>query len=191
MEIQENLVKTDPKDAFAKSRLAYLLTNLGEALANTNQFEEALKHHNRAIQILVKLTQADQENSALVLFLNRAYQKKGDVLVVLGQPDEALKFYHQALKSNEEIAAQDLNNMDIRLQLANDYLQLGRANVSLANRVSSKKKEFWQTARKRFEQSQAVFLEMQAHNLRTKPISDALAKISQEIAKCEVALSKS
>ncbi len=185
LEIQERLVQNDAKDAFASSRLAYLLTNLGEALANTNQFADALKHHNRAIEILEKLVETDRENSALVLFLNRAYQKKGDALVAFGRENEALIFYHKALKSNEEITVQDLNNMDMRLQLANDYLQIARANVALANKNPEKTRELWKEARQRFEQSKEVFLDMQEHNLQTKPIIETLAKISQEIAKCE------
>ncbi|MBX7173469.1 MAG: protein kinase [Pyrinomonadaceae bacterium] len=190
LEIQEKLVQNDAKDAFAGTRLAYLLTNLGEALANTNQLAEALNYHHRAVEILEKLVANDKENSAIILWLNRAYQKKGDALVMAGQPAEALNFYHRALKSNEEIAAQDLNNMDMRLQLANDYLQIGRANVILANKTSAKKQEFLSEARKRFEQSKAVFLDMQSHNLRTKPINESLTKISQEIAKCDAELAK-
>ena len=190
LEIQEKLVKADAKDAFANNRLAYLLTNLGEALANSNQLTDALKQHNRAIEILEKLAATDKENGFLILYLNRAFQKKGDALVTLGREDEALNFYHKAAKSNEEIAAQDLKNMDMRLQLANDYLKIARANVSLATKASDKKQEFWKEARQRFEQSKEVFLYMQSHNLRTKPISDVLAQISQEIAECDNYLSK-
>jgi serine/threonine protein kinase/predicted negative regulator of RcsB-dependent stress response len=189
LEIQENLVKTDVKDAFANGRLAYLLTNLGEALANTDQLAGALNQHNRAIEILEKLVETDKENSALVLSLNRSYQKKGDALVIFGRPDEALSFYHKALKSNEEIAAQDLNNMDMRLQLANDYLQIARVHVSLAAKASDKKQAYWQEARRRFEQSKNVFLDMQAHNLRTPPITDVLTEISRQIAVCDEKLS--
>ena len=190
LEIQEKLVKTDAKDAFANGRLAYLLTNLGEVSANTNQFADALNFHHRAIGILEKLAETDNENSAILLSLNRAYQKKGDMLTVLGREVEALNFYHKALKSNEEIAAQDLNNMDMRLQLAADYLQIARANVSLAAKSTDKKQDFLKEARKRFEQSKEVFLDMQAHNLRTKPINDVLTQISQEIAECDKVLSK-
>jgi len=189
LEIQEKLVKTDTKDAFANGRLAYLLTNFGEALANTNQLAEALKHHDRAIEILAKLAENDKANSFLVLYLNRAYQKKGDALVAFGRAAEALDFYHKALKSNEEIAAEDPNNMDMRLQLANDYLQIARANVSLAAKSTDRKKEFLKDARKRFEQSKEVFLDMQAHKLQTKPISDNLAEIEREIAECDNKLS--
>ena len=190
LEIQEKLVETDAKDAYGNGRLAYLLTDLGEALGSSNQFADALKHHDRAIEILHKLTESDKENSALVLSLNRAYQKKGDTLVVFGREEEALNFYHKAVKSNEEIAVEDVENMDMRLQLAADYLQIARANVSLANKTFDKKREFWMEARKRFVQSKEVFLDMQAHNLRTKPINDSLTEIWQEIAKCDDALSK-
>jgi serine/threonine protein kinase/tetratricopeptide (TPR) repeat protein len=190
LEIQEKLVKNDAKDAFANIRLAYLLTNLGEALANTNQFDDALNHHDRAIEILAKLADSDKENSTVLLNLNRAYQKKGDALIGFGKPNEALRFYHKALKSNEEIAAEDPDNMDMRLQLANDYLQIARANVSLANKATDKKEEFLQEARKRFEQSKEVFLDMQEHNLRTKPISDILTEITKEIDECDKTLSK-
>ena len=111
-------------------------------------------------------------------------------MVAFGREGEALNFYHKALKSNEEIAVQDPDNMDMRLQLANDYLQIARANVSLAAKPSHKKREFWTEARKMFVQSKEVFLDMQAHNLRTRPINDSLTEISQEIAKCDDILSK-
>jgi eukaryotic-like serine/threonine-protein kinase len=185
LEIQEKLVKTDAKDAFANGRLAYLLTNLGEAQANLNQFLDSLNNHNRAIEILEKLTETDKENAFLVLYLNRAYQKKGDALVAFGRANEALNFYHKALKSDEEIAAQDPNNMDMRLQLGSDYLQMARANIDLATKSTDNKQEHWKEARKRLEQSKEVFLDMQAHNLRTKPISDVLTEISRQISECD------
>ena len=191
LEIQEKLVKTDAKDAFASGRLAYLLTNLGEALAYLNRFEDSLSSHDRAIGLLKKLAEADRENAFLTLYLNRAYQKKADSLVAHGRAAEALNLYHKALKSNEEISAEDPSNMDMRLQLGNDYLQIARANIALAIKSADQKPEFLKEARKRFEQSRDVFLDMQAHNLRTKPIGDVLAEITQEIADCDKRLSGS
>jgi eukaryotic-like serine/threonine-protein kinase len=190
LEIQERLVKIDAKDAFANGRLAYLLTNLGEARAQLDQSAESLKTHDRAIEILEKLAETDKENAFLTLYLNRAYQKKGDALVGFGRAAEGLNLYHKALKSNEGISAEDPNNMDMRLQLANDYLQIARANISLATNSAAKKEELLTEARKRFEESKAVFLDMQAHNLRTKPISDVLAEIAREIAECDKILAK-
>lgn len=186
----EKLVKTDEKDAFANARLAYLLTNLGEALANTNQFADALNYHDRAIRILEKLVETDKENISLILFLNRAYQKKGDALAAFRRGNEALDFYNKALKSNEEITVKDLDNMDMKLQLANDYLQIARTNINLAAKSNGKNPVYFKEACQRFEQSKAVFLDMQSHNLRTKTINGSLAEITQNILNCHEALQK-
>ena len=191
LEIQEKLVKTDAKDALANTRLAYLLTNLGEALANSDQLADAVAYHNRSVAIFEQLVETDKENSSLLLFLNRAYQKKGDALAAMRREVDALNFYHKALKSNEEIAAQDLKNMDMRLQLATDYFKIAMANINLAQKKSNKKQEFWTEARKRLEQSKEVYLDMQSHNLRTKPISDSIANLMKEILHCDEALAKS
>lgn len=188
LEIQEKIARKDAKDAFASGRLAYLLSDLGEALASIDRLSESLIYHNRAIGMLEHLVETDKENSALVLSLNRSYQKKGDALVIQGKESDALSFYHKALTSDEDIAAQDLDNMDMRLQLANDYFKIGRANMRLAQKTSYGKREFWTEARKRFEQSKEVFLDMQSHNLKTKPIDGVLASLAAEIKRCDEAL---
>lgn len=191
--IQEVIAKSDTKNAFSTSRLAIMLSNMGEALANTNQLADALKYNQRAVEILERLSEADTENSQVFSFLNRVYRMKGDALVEAKKINEAFEFYNKALKNNEDTARQDLNNMDIRLELANNYSKLARANMILATNISTPPKskiEFWREARKRFVQAVDVYSDMQSHNLRTKPISDALRKITQEISRCDDALAK-
>lgn len=191
--IQEVLAESDPTNAFSNSRLAYMLSNMGEALTNTNQTAEALKHHQRAIEILEQLSNTDKENGIAFSDLNRAYRRKGDTLVKAKRISEALEFYNKALKSNEDMASQDLNNMDVRLELANNYEKIAKANVILAKNVSTstnKKIELWREAIRRFGQARDVYMDMQSHNLRTKPISDALNDLTQEISKCDEVLTK-
>ena len=191
--VQETLSKSDEKDALGKQRLAYLLSNMGEALAKTKQFNAAMEHHDRAVEILTKLSASNKENSMLITFLNRSYQLKGDALAESGNAAEAIEFYQKALVSDEEMASQDLNNMDIRLALAADYAKIGKADFMLATSsatVSNKKSEFLQEARKRFEQSRDVYLDMQAHNLKTNPINDSINNLTTEIARCDEVLAE-
>jgi len=83
------------------------------------------------------------------------------------------------------MASEDLENMDIRLALAEDYAKIGRANFLLAMNSTNKKINFLQAARDRFEQSRAVYSDMQAHNLKTNPINESINNLTKEIARCD------
>jgi len=186
------LVDADPKDVFSNSRMAYTHSNMGEALAETGNITEALKHHQKAMEMLSELSEATQMNAEILAYLARSQRMNGDTLLKAGNINSAMEFFNKALLSDESMANEDANNLDIRLALANDYAKIAKVNAMLAMTATptNKKIELWLSARKRFEQSRDVYLYMQASNLRTKPINDALGKIQQEIERCEDALKK-
>ncbi len=191
--IQQRLVQADPQDVFANANLAYMLTDMGEALAETKRVASALEQHRKAIEIVSKLSAADKENSLLNTHLTRSYQIYGDALLKAGDVDAALEFYNKALASDAEMAKKEPNNMDISPALAKGHSKISEAQITLAtNAMTSlpRQLELWQAARKHFGQSQDVYLDMQNHNLRTKPINDALNGVMREIVRCDEALAK-
>jgi len=191
--IQQRLVQADPQDVFANANLAYMLTDMGEALAETKRVASALEQHRKAIEIVSKLSAADKENSLLNTHLTRSYQIYGDALLKAGDVNAALEFYNKALASAAEMAKKEPNNMDIRPALAKGHSKISEAQITLAtNAMTSlpRQLELWQAARKHFGQSQDVYLDMQNHNLRTKPINDALNGVMREIVRCDEALAK-
>lgn len=188
--IYQNLTQADAKDAYINATFAYLQTNIGEALAETGKVKEALEYHHQAIEQLTKLTETDQENSTYLTYLARANQRKGDALVKAKRIEEAIEFYEKALKNDEQMANEDIENMDIRLALAEDYAKLGKANFLLAEILTKKKTELLQEARRKFEQSRTVYLDMQAHNLKTNPINNSINLLNEEIIRCNAALGK-
>ncbi len=182
--IYQKLVQFDQKDAYTNAIYAYLLTNIGEAHSESGDTTKALEYHRQAIERLVKVTGEDRDNSSYLTYLARAYQRNGDALLKANRIESAIEFYQKALTNDEQMASEDTENMDIRLALAEDYAKIGRANFLLATNAASGKNELLQSARKRFEQSRAVYIDMQAHNLKTNPIKDSIDKLNAEIVNC-------
>jgi tetratricopeptide (TPR) repeat protein len=192
LEIQEKMAQADARDAETNSRLTYMLTDMGEALAKTDQLEKSLECHRRAIEILRKLSAAHSENKIFLSYLTRSFRKNGDALLEAANMSGAIEFYNKALDGDEEMASADLNNMDVRLALAEDYVRIGQISFMQATSSASpsKKAQFLQEARKRFEQSRNVNLDMQSHNLKTNPINQSLNNLTKEISRCDEALAK-
>jgi tetratricopeptide (TPR) repeat protein len=187
--VQRDLVASDKENAMARWRLANLLTDIGEARAETGRLNEALIYHKEAIALLELSSEGDEENVSLVTFLARSYQRYGDALLKAKQFETAMTFYEKALSNNREMADEDAENMDIRWALAEDYLKLGRANLKLYE-VSPKQKHHLTMAREMFVRSKEVYQDMEAHRLKVKPVLESIEALTDQVNNCDQMLAK-
>lgn len=75
------------KDAFSNDKTGYRKLMKGISLFNTSQYDHAIKHLNK----LQKRCATHQDTSAVLFFIARNYQEKGEV-------SKAIEYYEQLLK---------------------------------------------------------------------------------------------
>jgi len=180
---QRSLALSDGDNETAKWRLANLLTDFAHALAKVRRVTESLHHHRESIGILEQSFERDKENSALGAFLARANQRFGDSLLAAGQTEAANSHYEKAVASDQAMADEDKENMDIRWALGDDYAKLSRAKLQLY--LQAPQKYPLNEICGLFMSSRSVYEDMLGNGLNIKPVADAIQRLNGEIAQCD------
>ncbi len=110
---------------------AAILTNLANTLSSLHRFDDALKHHQRALELKRSIKESDFQIGASLVNIATMHL---EIVETYGEV-ERLKHAHQALEHFEE--ALDYAKNEPRLELA-AWQGIGRANIGLRNFSSAR-----------------------------------------------------
>jgi tetratricopeptide (TPR) repeat protein len=104
--IRRELVTADPKDTWAKDKLSYILTRLGDLQLNVSALD-ALASYKEARSIAEQLQTQSLRAERLAIStsgMGKAYRRLGEVQRSCAAYAESMKLYREVLKSSPEDA---------------------------------------------------------------------------------------
>jgi tetratricopeptide (TPR) repeat protein len=156
-------------------------------LEKNGNLQQSLESYKKAITIREAATKADPANAVARGDLSGNYAKAGDVSLKLGDTAGALESYRKALTIREQLSAASPEDVEGHIQLARIYESLGAYSFMLAEK--NKRAEDWQEARRRYQQSEDVWVDLRGKGKLTADYARKPDEISHKLAACNTALS--
>jgi non-specific serine/threonine protein kinase/serine/threonine-protein kinase len=191
--LDEVRVAADPNDAGAKLDLSFSYGSMGACLTEAGDLKGALNNYHHALALRSSVADADPKNAFARSAVARAYNRIGDLLGRLGELSAALENLRKAVSVLEAMTQSDPTNATIRRALAETYSNLGSifTKATSASGISTNNQiENWREAQQSFKRAREIWLEMRQRGSLDSSLQKEPERLTAEIAKCEVALSK-
>ncbi len=178
----EAAVAANPESSEARGDLGVALYYFGALHEKNNDLQAALENYKKATAIEEAMYDADPTNMSALSVLSEDYLKVSDLAMKLGNRAEALAGYLRALGMREKIRSQAQESGEDRAVSAEIYQSLGDYYFSQAK--IDKALENCGEAKNRYEQSLAVWNEMQQAGKMLAEDAHKPNILRQKIAKC-------
>ncbi len=178
VEYCEKAVATNPESSESRIDLGVAFYFLAEMYEKAGNLREALNFYRKTLEIEEANHKADPSNATAASSLSEDYLKIGGVLLKLGNRAEALDGYLKALKIREQLAAASPETPNGRAITAKLYESLGDYYFS----------QDVKQAKSRYEQSLAIWQELQSNNTILASDAKKPDEVRQKIEKCSVKL---
>ncbi len=175
VEYCEKAVAANPESSESRIDLGVAFYFLAEMYEKAGNLREALQFYRKTIEIEEANYKADPSNATAASSLSEDYLKIGGVLLKLGNRAEALDGYLKALKIREQLAAASPETPNGRAITAKLYESLGDYYFS----------QDVKQAKTRFEQSLAIWQELQVNNTILASDAKKPDEVRQKIEKCK------
>jgi tetratricopeptide (TPR) repeat protein len=126
--LKERVQKSTPKYPNLRNAMAIVRVELGDAAARLGSREEALEFNQSGVDLYKSLTKNGTDARA-TRELAITIGKRGDILLMDGQPGSALESFRQSLSILEPMAKADAENALLRQDVAGAWSNIGRALV--------------------------------------------------------------
>ncbi len=174
VEICEKAVAANPESSESRGDLGVGFYFLAEMFEKAGNLREALNFYRKATEIEEANAAADPTNAATAANVSEDYIKIGGVLLKLGNRAEALTGYLKALEIRERLAAASPETPNGRAITAKLYENLGDYYFS----------QDLKQAKSRYEQSFAIWQELQRDNTILESDAKKPDEVRQKIEKC-------
>jgi tetratricopeptide (TPR) repeat protein len=187
--MREKLLAEAPTNVKSLRYAASSHINIGNVLAEMNDPHGALSHQQKALAMFESLSADDPKNVQLRQDRAGVLGNIGSLLTVTGDEIGAEHSLQQALSLLLSLPAAD-SSVVIRFTVAKDQYRMGKAFASRAakTRNSSTRKELWREARKWFERSLPVFVDLRDRKIATGTDAAMPDEVLKEISDCDKAL---
>jgi tetratricopeptide (TPR) repeat protein len=188
VQILQQLSQADPNNATLREYLGESYTDLQPVLEKHGDLDEALEYSGKGLQIFTELVAADPANWLARTNVGAAEAAIGEVLVSKGEIHQAMRHTRLAIAIFE---ADEHKTVTETESLAEAYSTLASAYSSLGNRDASSEKrlEHLREARSWYQKSLRTW-QQYPHHESADPFGHDENGVTQEIAKCDVALAK-
>lgn len=178
VEICEKAVAANPESSESRGDLGVAFYFLAEMYEKAGSLREALNCYRKTIEIEEANYKADPSNASTAANVSEDYIKIGGVLLKLGNRAEALSGYLKALEIRERLAAASPETPNGRAITAKLYENLGDYYFS----------QDVKQAKNRYEQSLAVWQELQQNNTILTSDAKKPDEVRQKLEKCNARL---
>lgn len=187
----EAIAADDPTNESAKRWIAQNYINLGMAF-ETSDTKAALRSYQQSVTALEALVKEKPGDLQVAQLAARAYEKLGEALMRLEDLKTAWDSLRRSVEFAELVLARDPKNDNMRRIMAMTHFDIGEVCSRLAARrkaSESERTEQWLAARKAYQRSLDLILDLRSHGALTKEFSDKPEQIPRKIAMCDAALS--
>jgi tetratricopeptide (TPR) repeat protein len=142
------------------------------------------------VEILTKVARADPSNAQARWLEGLALNSVGNTLRDMGRPAEAIQPHQEALAIFETLSGADPANDSYSYNKANTLQLIGEAHEALAPGAATaeRQRESWETARRSFERSAAIFSGMRERGTMSARLAPDAERVDQGLARCTSAL---
>ncbi|HEY3026915.1 MAG TPA: protein kinase [Pyrinomonadaceae bacterium] len=189
--MNQAITADDPTNEAAKVWIGQNYLNIGSAFAETHNLQAALGSYQQAVTIFEGLRQKKPGGIQAIQFVARAYDKLGETRLKLGDLKAALESLRHSVEFAEQSLARDSANDIMRRLVAVTYSNLGEVRSRLAAQrkaPESERNEQWLEARKAYQRSLDLFLDLRDRGVLTKEFYDKPEQVTLKIAACDAAL---
>ncbi len=183
-QIDEQRLAAQPESPNARMDLSFDLVELGWSLHELRDDKQALADLDRAIVLRREAAAADPHDFRAQSELETVLRIAGVARSQTGSLDEALSLLKEAAAIGTSLHARDPGNMDESVNFALDSFELGDVYRGMALRDSATDRGAWETALKKFQQSQSVVAAIPATAFNDASDRETLAKLPDRIAEC-------
>lgn len=190
--IAAELSAKDPENATLAADASIAHLSIGFILRDLGKAQEASENFRRALQLREALLSRDPHNYWKRWLMIEAAAKTVSSLAQSGNAAEALKYGQQTLTLIEE-TPDESDNADFRTARATAYLEVadGYARLWDDKKISaSERREHLQAARRLYQQSLDIFLDMQNKGTLSSLDANVPEAIKNKISRCDTALAK-
>lgn len=189
--MNQAIVADDPDNEAAKHWIGQNYFNIGATFTQAGDLKAALRSYQQAATVFETLYQKTSGDIQAIQFLARAYGALGVTLAKLNDLKAALESLIHATEFTERAVARDSANDVMRRLMAITYFNLGDVRSRLATQSKSpetERNEQWLQARKAYQRSLDLFLDLRGRSALTKEFSDKPEQIPGKIAMCDAVL---
>jgi non-specific serine/threonine protein kinase/serine/threonine-protein kinase len=190
--LDEQAFAQDSANARARSDLGYSYTRIGQLLADTGKYLQALSFKQKALEMWEPLSKNSLQDLNLRYGMIKAHAGIGVVHAKLGDRKSALAECSLTISLLDKIE-DDPNNTGLRTMRAETYASLAEVYVALAMaaHTNTERREHWRSARDTFQTSLDIWVDMRNRGIITDMAASTPEEIQRETAKCDAALSRS
>ncbi len=191
--LHKAIASDDPNNESADRWVAQGHMNIGRVLTQMGNLKEAVRSLQQGLAIYEALCQKNPDDFQARLGVARGYKWLGETLTKLGDLTGALEGFRKSVAFGERMLVQDSGHETARRMLALTYFNIGETYANIAVRAKPRTAEGlerWGEARKAYQRSLDLFLELRIKGLIYKENADKPDQITRKIAACDGALAK-
>lgn len=125
LEIYQDLVRADPKNALLRQGLAIAYVNTATAIARVGNAKESLEYSSRGLEIMRSLVASAPQNAVQKNILAAMFAARGTVLIGAGKPEAAISELESSRSIYESL--EKAGSADQRTNVAACNVKLGEA----------------------------------------------------------------
>lgn len=188
--LDEQAFADDPSNAQSRGDFGYSCERMGELLAQSGEYSQALSFQRKALAIREKLSADAPGNLSLRYDVFSDHASIGEMQAKLGDRNGALAECAEAIALLEK-TAEDPTNSPLSSVRGKAYIHLAAAYAALAtlDKVApGEQRERWRAARNMYYRSLSIWQEMQKRGILTGEDATKSQEVAHEIAKCDAFL---
>jgi len=191
--LNKAIAADDPNNESADRWVAQDHMNIGFALALAGDQRGALRSHQQGLAMFEELCRRNPNDFQVRLGVTRGYKWLGDALTKLGDVNGALEGFRRSVAFGDRMLVQDPSHETARRILSLSYFSIGELCARLAGQAkvaSQGQRENLGEARKAYQRSLDLMLELRSKGVLGKEHADKPDLITGKIAWCDAGLAR-
>ena len=192
LSLNQAIAADDPGNDSANRWVAQDLISMGTALALAGDLRGAIHNQKQGLAILEPWYQKRRGDTAAANYLSTAYDRFGKTLSAYGERQAALENFRQSLTLGARVLMQHPDNQTLREQMALTNFNVAEIYFNLAKRPAKTtavhQTEDWSEARKSYQLSLDLLLELRRHGALSAEDAVLPDQITKKITACDAAL---
>jgi tetratricopeptide (TPR) repeat protein len=197
LNLNQAIAADDPNNDSAGRWVAQDLMAMGIALALAGDLQGALRSQKQGLAIFEASYQKKPDDTMAMNFLSTAHDRLAKTLTMLGDRTAALENFGRSVVLAERVLGQHPDNLTLRQQMALTHFNVGEIYFNLAERAQAQAQapagqrlELWSEARKTYQRSLDLLLELRGHGALSSEDAALPGQITKKIAACDAALAR-
>ena len=187
---QEALLVTDSHHVLLYNHLANSYTLLANCLRESGNMKAAIDYYRKAVASRLTLAQKSPTSSMNHGALAECYTNLAKALA-RREGNDALKQYNSAIELLEPLTANDRDNAQYRIALADALTNEAELYTQMAGQGEpATRLQNWTKARSFYQQSQQLWMELEKAGKLPPAHSHAVRDVSSELERCDDSLAK-